>query len=255
VIRPATVFRRVLGKDGKVGYIRIAEFTEQTADDFDEALNTHLAGGAKSIVIDLRENGGGVLPSTVRAADRFIRSGAIVRMQGRAPNSTRDEYARVDDTIPDDVGLVVLVDGHTASASEVFAGCIQDYRRGVILGSRTYGKFLVQNITELPGKGAAMKLTTARYQTPLGRSYQRPAKQPEGAPAGLLPDVSVEVSPADAERIKGQRENVEERIWGAPPKNPDVAPDWIDPVLQRALDLIDGNLLMEKIKAGPPKHG
>lgn len=255
VIRPATVFPRRLGKEGRVGYLRITEFTEQTAEDFDRHLDGLLAAGVKAVVVDLRGNGGGVLPSTVHVADRFVRDGLIVRMEGRAPNTTRDEAAHADDTVSDDVGLVLLVDGHTASASEVFAGCIQDHRRGVVLGSRTYGKFLVQNITEIPGKGAAMKLTTARYQTPLGRSYQRPARTPEGAPAGLLPDIAVETPTADRDRLEKQWDNVEEAAWGAPGKNPDVSPDWIDPVLQRALDLIDGNLLLEKVRGGGKGNG
>jgi carboxyl-terminal processing protease len=255
VIRPATVFPRRVGKDGRTAYIRIAEFTEQTADDFDRALDDALAGGARAVVVDLRGNGGGVLPSTVRAADRFVRDGVIVRMEGRAYNATRVEAAHANDTIPDDVGLVVLVDGHTASASEVFAGCIQDHRRGVVLGSRTYGKFLVQNITEIPGKGAALKLTTARYQTPLGRSYQRPPKDPTGAPAGLIPDIALELAAADREKLDQQLADVEDAVWGVPAKHPEVGPGWVDPQLQKALDLIDGNLLLEKIRSSGRGNG
>ena len=85
-----------------------------------------VAGGVKAVVVDLRGNGGGLLPATVHVADRFISSGDIVRMTGRTPNSTRVESAHEKGTIPDSIFLVVLVDGHSASASEVFAGCIQD---------------------------------------------------------------------------------------------------------------------------------
>ena len=253
-IRPPTVFARRLAKDQKVGYLRISEFTEATKGDVDRELDAMVAGGARAVVVDLRGNGGGVLNATVHIADRFVRSGDIVRMTGRAEGTTRTEPAHEKGTIPDSVGLVVLVDGHSASASEVFAGCIQDHRRGVLLGTRTYGKFLVQNITEIPGKGAALKLTTARYQTPLGRSYQRPAKDTKSAPAGLLPDIAVELSADDAAKFEKQMSDADESVWGSPPQHPELK-DWIDPQLQRALDLIDGNLLLQEVRGGGKGNG
>ena len=131
----------------------------------------------------------------------------------------------------------------------------QDHRRGVLLGTRTYGKFLVQNISEIPGKGAALKLTTARYQTPLGRSYQRPARDLKGPPAGLVPDITVELSADDAAKLEKQQYDLEEAAWGVAPKYPDISKDWVDPQLQRALDLIDGNLLLQQIRAGGKGNG
>ena len=258
-IRPATVFGRRLGLDRKVGYIRISEFVETTPADFDGVLDAMVADGVTSLVVDLRGNGGGVLPATVRIADRFIRSGDIVRMTGRARNTRRTETARADDTIPDNIGLVVLVDGHTASASEVFAGCIQDHRRGVVLGTRTYGKFLVQNITEVPGRDAAVKLTSARYVTPNGRSYARDPKRPE-VPAGLPPDVVVDLTADDKKKLGQAFDNQEEAVWSAPMPFPDVPADWLDPQLARALELIGQNLLLQDIRddrpgATTPKKG
>ena len=179
-IRPPTVFSRRLGKDAKVGYIHLTEFTDLTPEAFDRALDEMVAAGVTSVIVDLRGNGGGVLQATVHVADRFIAEGEIVRIVGRTRENSRVELARAEGTIPASIELVVLVDGTSASASEVFAGCIQDHRRGYLIGTRTYGKFLVQNITETPDHNAALKLTTARYQTPLGRSFQRPAKDPKG---------------------------------------------------------------------------
>lgn len=248
-IRPPSVFAHRIGKDKSVGYVRIEEFVEATVPDFDQALDALVAAGVRAVVVDLRGNGGGVLPATVHIADRFVRDGDIVRMMGRTRGSRRTEVARDAGTIPDAIGLVVLVDGRTASASEVFSGCIQDHRRGVILGTRTYGKFLVQNITEIPGRGAAVKLTTARYMTPNGRSYARDPKKPD-EPAGLLPDVVVEMSEADRVRLTMAFENQEEAVWGAPPLHPEVPADWVDPQLQKALDLIAGNLLLQEIRGG-----
>lgn len=257
-IRPTTVFPRRLGADQRVGYLRISEFVETTPADVDRALDRMVADGVRAVVVDLRGNGGGVLPATVRVADRFIRSGEIVRMTGRARNTRRTEAAREAPTIPDGVGLVVLVDERTASASEVFAGAIQDHRRGVVLGTRTYGKFLVQNITETPSRDAAVKLTSARYVTPNGRSYARDPRRPD-VPAGLPPDVVVELTAEDRKRLQMAFENQEEAVWSAPAPHPDVPADWVDPQLARALELLGQGLLLQDIRDGkpsaPPRKG
>lgn len=261
-IRPPTVFARRLGADGRaaadgrIGYLRLTEFVASTADDFGRALDGFVAAGVKAVVVDVRNNGGGVLPATVEVADRFVRSGGIVQMRGRGQGSTRVETAKDEGTIPESIGLVVLVNGHSASASEVLAGCIQDHRRGVLLGTRTYGKFLVQNITEIPGKAAAVKLTSARYQTPSGRWYARDPKQPDAA-AGLIPDLVVELSAVDAERLAKQQENEEDAIWGSKVRHADVPAGWVDPQLQKALEVIEGNLSLQEIRRDeqPPRNG
>jgi carboxyl-terminal processing protease len=254
-IKPQTVFPRRLGEGGRVGYLRVTEFADATAADFDRELDEMVRTGVQSVIVDLRDNTGGVLPATERMADRFVRSGLIVRLEGRAPHASRLIGARDAGTIPDAVGLVVLVNGSSASASEVFSGCVQDHRRGVLVGTRTYGKFLVQNITEIPGKGAAVKLTTARYKTPLGRSYKRSAKDP--GPAGLLPDVLVELSKEDAERLEKAFANQEDAAWGAKPRaeNAAVPGDWIDPQLARAIDVALGRVVVQEMPGNAPKKG
>jgi carboxyl-terminal processing protease len=254
-VKPRTVFVRRLGEGGNVGYLRVTEFADATAGDFDRDLDALVAAGVRSVIVDLRDNTGGVLPATERMADRFVRSGVIVRLEGRAPNASRTIGARGPGTIPDSVGLVVLVNGSSASASEVFSGCIQDHRRGVLVGTRTFGKFLVQNITEIAGKGSAVKLTTARYKTPLGRSYKRNPK--ENVPAGLVPDVLVELSKEDAARLEKAFANQEDAAWGAKPRdeNASVPADWIDPQLARAVDVALGRVVVQDIPSSPPKKG
>lgn len=254
VVVPKTVFARRMGDDRRVGYLRVSEFAEATLADFDRALDAMVKDGVRAVVVDLRDNAGGVLTTTEHMADRFLRNGLIVRMVGRAPNTTKVVRAREEDTIPDVVGLVVLVNGGSASASEVFAGAIQDHRRGVIVGTRTYGKFLVQNILEIPGRGSAVKLTTARYMTPLGRWYQRSDQDPD-RPAGLVPDVVADLSKEDALKVRKAFENQDDEAWGRPPTSKDVPADWTDPQIQRALDLVAGQVVVQEIKKGTPSGG
>ncbi len=255
LISMPSVFGRRLGPGGRTAYLRVAEFTESTSGEFDRELDAMIAGGVTSVIVDLRQNGGGILPATVHVADRFIRTGDIVKLVGRTPTSNRVERATDAGTIPDSIALGVLVDGRSASASEVFAGCIQDHKRGWLLGTRTYGKFLVQNVMEIPGRQAAVKITSARYLTPSGRWYTRKANVPDAPPAGITPDVPVEMSDDDQKKFQHARTNADDALWGASPRYPDVPADWIDPQLQRALELIDGNLLLQEIRGDGDRNG
>jgi carboxyl-terminal processing protease len=252
-IRPPTVFARRLDADRATGYLRVTEFTEATAADFDRELDAMVAAGVARLVVDLRGNPGGVLSSTEQMADRLVASGEIVRIVGRTPNSTRTRHARADGTIPPTVALVVLVDGGSASASEVFAGCMQDHRRGVVVGTRTYGKFLVQNITEVLDRGAAVKLTTARYMTPLGRWYTRDPKASK--PAGLIPDLVVPLSEDDEATFHKARENADEAVWGGKSPHPEVPADWVDPQLRAAIDHLAGRPVVQKIEPSKSTGG
>ena len=146
------MFARRVGANGEFGVIRLTEFAESTEGDFDDARSqAMLDAGVKAVVLDLRGNGGGVLPTAVAVADRFVDKGVIVRMEGRTPRANRVYEAKPDNTVSDTLPLVVLVDGRSASASEVVAGALQDHRRALLVGERTYGKFLVQQITDVPG--------------------------------------------------------------------------------------------------------
>ena len=158
--------------DGGIGYIRIDHFTERTADEFDRALEQVIAGHPRALVLDLRGNPGGVLSAAVRIAERFVPRGKlIVTTEGRHPAQDRLYFSSATGprlTLP----LAVLVDGWSASAAEVLAGALQDWDLAVIVGTRTYGKGSVQTILPLDG-GGGLKLTTARYYTPSGRSIER----------------------------------------------------------------------------------
>jgi carboxyl-terminal processing protease len=169
------------------GYIRIIQFQERTGEDFDKALqNLHAENpeGLKGLVLDLRNNPGGLVDSAAQVADRFIGEGkddgTIVTMKGRLPSSSISHYAKVGTKEPH-YPIVILINGGSASASEILAGALQDNRRAIIMGTQSYGKGSVQSVIPLRG-GYGLKLTTALYYTPKGRSIQ--AK-------GITPDVIV----------------------------------------------------------------
>jgi carboxyl-terminal processing protease len=170
---------------GDVGYIRISQFSSRVADDLKQAVQTITAtvpaDHVKGYIIDLRNNPGGLLDQAVRVAGAFLTSGEIVTIRGRDPNEVQRFNAAPGDLI-NGQPLIVLINGGSASASEIVAGALQDQRRATIIGSRTFGKASVQTIIPLgPGNGA-LRLTTARYYTPSGRSLQA---------QGIAPDIEV----------------------------------------------------------------
>ncbi len=165
------------------GYVRISQFQERTGADFVEAMESlreENEGALDGLVLDLRNNPGGVLQASVDVVDALISEGLIVYTEGRLPNSASRFTAHRDDP-SDGVNLVVLINGGSASASEIVAGAIQDHQRGVIMGTRSFGKGSVQTILPL-NESHAIKLTTARYFTPSGRSIQA---------QGIAPDIVV----------------------------------------------------------------
>lgn len=262
VIRPPDVYARRVGAKGEYGVIRLAEFTEGTEGDFSSALEGLLEAGVKAVVLDLRGNGGGVLPTAVAVADRFVDKGVIVRMEGRTPRANRVYEARSENTVSDTLPLVVLVNGRSASASEVVAGALQDHRRALLVGERTYGKFLVQQITDVPDQEVALQLTTSRYYLPSGRSYQRShwndggrngrrTTERDTSPAGILPDIVVPLDDEQHERIAKFQRNEEAVPWGEAKPFPEVADDWVDPQLARALELLEGQLVLRRIRGTP----
>ena len=171
--------------DKQYGYIRISQFQEKTDADFDKALKAleeESKGKLMGLVLDLRNNPGGMLDQAVKVSDRFVDSGVIVSIEGRREDQNQKFYAHGPGTIPS-YPLVVLVNGGSASASEIVAGAVQDHGRGVILGTQTFGKGSVQTIYSLKD-GAGLRLTTARYFTPSGRSIQ--AK-------GIVPDIIIKL--------------------------------------------------------------
>jgi carboxyl-terminal processing protease len=196
LVRDVIPVRSVRGEllEKNYGYIRISQFQEKTDGEFEKAmkaLEDESKGALKGLILDLRNNPGGLLDQAVKISDRFIESGLIVSVEGRKEEQKMKFFAH-----PDGNGvrypLVVLVNGGSASASEIVAGAIQDQGRGVIVGTQTFGKGSVQTIIPLKD-GSGLRLTTARYYTPSGRSIQ--AK-------GIVPDIIVKLSRPEEEKEK-----------------------------------------------------
>lgn len=165
-------------KSGKIGYIRVTEFDSVTFKQFQEALDELEAKGLKGLVVDLRSNPGGNLSTVVKMLDLLLPEGTIVSTKDK---SGREEILTSDEKHQFKKPMAVLVDGYSASASEIFAGAIQDYEMGPIVGTTTYGKGIVQQIIDLRD-GTSVKLTMAEYFTPKGRNIHK---------KGIKPDVEV----------------------------------------------------------------
>jgi carboxyl-terminal processing protease len=219
VIQVKSVKYRML--DDNYGYIRIAQFQEKTAKDLDAAFKELEKQGKdkplKGILLDLRNDPGGLLEQAVEVSDRFLEDGLIVYIEGRKKEDSKMKFY-AHKTPTDYKGpLVVLVNEGSASASEIVAGALQDYKRAVIVGKKTFGKGSVQTIFPL-SDGSAVRLTTAKYYTPKGRSIQG---------EGVSPDIVV-----DANVTRGKEK--------------------INPITEK--DLIEKNLPPEKTPKKPPEE-
>jgi carboxyl-terminal processing protease len=169
IARPAVAYHSMVADS--VGYIRFTDFTEGSADEFHGALDALRREGARSLVVDLRSNGGGILQEAVKIVGMFTPSGTpVVEMRGRSAESNR-KYATATEPVAPRMPVAVLVDGHSASASEIVAGAFQDLDRAVVVGRRTFGKGVVQSTMQL-GYGSYVKITTAKYYIPSGRCVQ-----------------------------------------------------------------------------------
>jgi carboxyl-terminal processing protease len=209
-------------EDGNIGYVRITSFSEKTDSGLRaavEELKKATKGELSGLVLDLRNNPGGLLDQAIAVSDDFLEKGEIVSTRGRNPDDAQRWNAEAGDII-DGKPVMVLVNGGSASASEIVAGAIQDHGRGVILGTQSFGKGSVQSIMGIPGHGA-IRLTTARYYTPSGRSIQ--AK-------GIEPDIKVEQ--AKIEKLGAENRPHEADLKGAL-ANPDseAAPESQDEVV------------------------
>ncbi|HEY7534687.1 MAG TPA: S41 family peptidase [Thermodesulfobacteriota bacterium] len=170
--------------DGKIGYIKISQFQEKTSEELAKAiekLKSENRGDLSGLILDLRNNPGGLLAQAVEVADEFIDEGLIVSVKGRAEDQSTDYYATRKNN-KYDYPLVVLVNNGSASASEVVAEALQDRKRAIILGTKTFGKGSVQSIIKLED-GSGLKLTTAKFYAPSGRSISQ---------VGVVPDVIIE---------------------------------------------------------------
>ena len=175
--------------DKNIGYIRLSNFQSNSTSDLQTAfykLNKQSNNNLQGLIVDLRNNPVGVLGAAVGITDLFLQSGKIVETKGRSSNSELKYEATARD-ISNGMSLVILINEGSASASEIVAGALQDNKRATILGTKSYGKASVQTIQEL-SDGSALKLTTAKYYTPLGKDIHE---------NGIMPDVVVELSESD----------------------------------------------------------
>lgn len=246
VIKITSVRSRV---EEDIGYIRITSFNEQTDVGLKRAvekINDELGDKIQGYVLDLRNNPGGLLDQAVAVSDAFLERGEIVSTRSRDPEDTQRFNARSGDLI-EGMPLVILINGGSASASEIVAGALQDHRRGVVLGTKSFGKGSVQTIMPVSGNGA-MRLTTARYYTPSGRSIQ--AK-------GVDPDIEVKQSRIEEISSKRPRRS-EADLRGALDANTESETEGTETAdnaeeekpqdyqLLRALDLIRGLAIMSQ---------
>jgi carboxyl-terminal processing protease len=218
---PSVTDVKIVDADYGIGYLRLTSFQKTTPRDVDAALWKLYREGLHSLIVDVRGNPGGLLTAAVEIADRFLESGSIVSTRGR---SSREDFDyRAHNTGTWRVPLLVLIDGDTASASEIFAGAIHDHHRGTVIGQRSYGKGSVQGIFPLDISGAGVRLTTAKFYSPNGQAI---------SDRGVVPDVVVRVAakPVANDRLPST----------APPE---------DPVLKAALQVARTNLTQSQAKA------
>ena len=237
-----------------IGYVRLTTFSDTTTSGMEKSINEikkELGDKFQGLILDLRNNPGGLLNQSISVTDAFLNEGAIVSTQGRKPDDTSRVFAKKGDII-NGKPLIVLINSGSASASEIVAGALKDHARAIIVGTRSFGKGSVQSIIPLPGNGA-MRLTTARYYTPSGVSIQ--AK-------GIEPDIKVEAGITDLKK-EGLERGREENLRGAldkknsttkteDNKKSEITPSeklLQDNQISRAVDLIRGiHLFSNKIK-------
>jgi carboxyl-terminal processing protease len=249
IIKVSTVRQEAEGDD--VGYIRLTQFNSHAADELKQAvqaLATKIPPDQfKGYILDLRNNPGGLLDEAVRVAGAFLISGEIVSIRGRDPDHVHRFNASPGDLI-DGKPLIVLINGGSASASEIVAGALQDQKRATIIGSRTFGKASVQTIIPLGLGNGALRLTTARYYTPSGRSIQAQGIEPD---IEVLQDVPKELAAQAQTRsessLPGHLKAEGDEQKGSQSYIPKEAKD--DKALQTALALIRGT---ETNPAFPP---
>jgi carboxyl-terminal processing protease len=188
IIRDTIEIKAVKARsEGKTVVLRVSSFTSKTYPNLKESLEKEInaAGGLEyinGVVVDLRNNPGGLLTQAIRVSDAFLESGEIVSTRGRGARDA-ERYNATPGDLTNGKPIVVLINGGSASASEIVAGALQDHHRAIIVGTKSFGKGSVQTIIPLSSDGAAMRLTTARYYTPSGRSIQS---------LGVSPDILVE---------------------------------------------------------------
>jgi carboxyl-terminal processing protease len=251
VINVRAVTTRVEG--GDIGVIRISTFNEQTGDMLDDAIRSirsQTGSRLRGVVLDLRRNPGGLLDQAIEVSDAFLDGGEVVSTRGRQPGDQQRYNARRGDDLAG-IPIVVLIDGASASAAEIVAGALQDRNRALIVGTDSFGKGSVQTVIPLQGgRDGALRLTTARYYTPSGRSIQG---------TGITPDIEVGAVRVDPERLQrlGLSEadlpnalDGEQRRGLHVPEDqpPENWPEGEDYQMKRALEFLRQGLVAERLR-------
>ncbi|HMB03729.1 MAG TPA: S41 family peptidase [Isosphaeraceae bacterium] len=216
----------LVDKDKKIGYIRISSFIQNTVEELKKALLELKAEGMQGLILDLRDNPGGLLGAAVEISDLFIDEGLIVSTKGR--NTVSKTYEAQREGTFDDFPMVILVNQYSASAAEIVSACLQDHDRAVVVGQRTYGKGSVQNIIDLEDGNCVLKLTVATYQRPSGKNIHRfkSAKPSDEWGVSPNPGMVVEFAPREYKAWADARRDRDLVTSGKRPKRPaDAKPD------------------------------
>lgn len=231
----------------KVGYIRITQFQERTGRDFEKAMAELQKKGMEALILDLRNNPGGLLQVAIEVADKFISGETVlVYTKGRVKGQNIEFRSHGKAAYPD-CPLAVLVNKGSASGSEIVAGSVQDLGRGIIIGSTSFGKGSVQSVLPLPD-GSALRLTTARYFTPKGRCIQK---------VGIVPDITIAMSDEDEFKLQLKRrlekmiaENPHEKEMAKEKEEIKKLSEVRDLPLERATDLLQGLIAYGRVAQG-----
>jgi carboxyl-terminal processing protease len=246
-----------IDKQNKIGYLRLTNFAETTADEMRSAVEELQSSGVKGVIIDLRNNPGGLLKSAVAIADLFLTEGRIVSTKGR--NHKEEVYdAQREGTLllpANKYPMVVLINKYSASASEILAAALQDHGRAVVIGERSYGKGSVQNVILMEKETSALKLTTASYWRPSGKNIHRFPDSKDSDEWGVKPDEGFDISMKDEERLdylifRNERDvvrNKEKPVEKDKKNEKDKKSPFVDRVLEKALEHLKEKI--EKINA------
>jgi carboxyl-terminal processing protease len=254
IIRVKAVRSQVEG--GDVGYIRMTQFNEQTTDGLKKAIADITAKVSndklKGYILDLRNNPGGLLDQAISVSDAFLEKGEIVSTRGRNAEETQRFNARAGD-LTGHKPVIVLINGGSASASEIVAGALQDHRRVTVVGTRSFGKGSVQTIIPLGSGNGALRLTTARYYTPSGRSIQAKGIVPD---IEVLQDVPADVQAKSDTSTKGEA-SLRGHLTGDPGKEQTGSQSYVPPdpkndkALTMAEDLLRGTVVNSAFPPNP----
>ena len=232
-----------LDQNSKIGYLRISSFSETASAEVKDVIVNLQKEGVKGLILDLRNNPGGLLKAAVEMSDMFLSEGKIVSTRGR---NQQEEVidARPEGTMflpPEKYPIAVLINRNSASASEILAAALQDHNRAVVIGERSYGKGSVQNIIDLENKSSALKLTTASYWRPSGKNIHRFPDSKETDEWGVKPNLGYEIILKDEERLellldRSDRDVI--RVKKPDAKKAEKKP-FVDRVLQKAVEYIN----------------